>query len=345
MKIHIITCDRQVARGQIHPIYRASKELKQLGYKFVDTPEQADYLFVQLTAIGREKLDFDWVLGLGKSVVMLDDAASTGTQKMWHLKKYPGKVIGYVKKQLLVDRNLYKTKYPRSRWHYFQLSKLSPQLDNVTKADNDVDDQVLSKVHLGWNLGLIERHGIDVQTKSNWSKVRDIDVHFSIKTKHSTKVERGNLGKIDDHYAFHRASCETILDEIVKRNDLTTSGKCRGPSYEEKMTRSKVCLSPLGLGEVCFRDFEAISQGAILVKPDMSHLETWPDIYQPLKTYIPVKWDWSDLESTLLDVIRNHKKYRHVVDQAFAVLANAWDNEVFAKKFDTIMRPILHCRD
>jgi len=343
MKIYIAACSRQVARGQIHPIYRASKELSQLGYEFVQTPDNADCIFIQMTGIKKE-IDFDSLLELGKPIVFLDDAASTGTAKMWLVKKYPEKIIGYVKKQLLVDRNLYKTKYPRSRWHYLQLSKLSPQLANATEADNNVDDQVLSKVHLGWNLGLIERHGIDIHTKSNWSKVRDIDVHFSIKTKHSTKVERDNLGKIDDHYAFHRASCETILDEIVQRNSFTVSGKCRGPSYDEKMARSKVCLSPHGLGEVCFRDFEAISQGAILVKPDMSHLETWPDIYQPWKTYVPVKWDWSDLESTLVEVIGNYKKYRGITDQAFAVLANAWDNKVFAEKFDSIMKPIFELK-
>lgn len=340
MRIYIAACSRKIARGQVHPIYRASEGLKQLGYEFVQTLDSADYIFVQMTGIKKE-IDFDALLESGKPIIFLDDAASTGTHKMWLMKKYPEKVIGYVKKQLLVDRNLYKTKYPRSRWHYLQLSKLSPQLVNATEVDPNVDDQVLSKVHLGWNLGLMERGGVDIQTNSDWVRNRTIDIHFSIKTKYSTKVERENLGKIDDHYAFHRASCETILDEIVKRNNLTVSGKCRGSEYHKKMLHSKVCLSPLGLGEICFRDFEAISQGAILVKPDMSHLETWPNIYQPWKTYIPVKWDWSDLESTLMKIVENHKEYRHIADYAFAVLANAWDNEVFVKKFDSIMRPML----
>jgi len=339
MKIYIAACSRKIARGQIHPIYRASKELKQLGYEFIQTPDSADYIFIQMTGIKKE-IDFDWFLELGKPIVFFDDAASTGTAKMRLVKQYPEKIIGYVKKQLLIDRNLYKTKYPRSRWHYFQLSKLSPQLANTTEVDHNVDDQVLSKVHLGWNLGLMEREGVDIRTKSDRKKARDIDIHFSIKTKHSTKVERENLGKIDDHYAFHRASCETILDEIVQRNNFTVSGKCRGSDYHEKMSRSKVCLSPWGLGEISFRDFEAISQGAILVKPDMSHLETWPDIYQPWKTYVPVKWDWGDLESTLIEVVTNYKEYHHITNQAFTTLVNAWDNKVFAEKFDTIMKLI-----
>ena len=35
--------------------------------------------------------------------------------------------------------------------------------------------------------------------------------------------------------------------------------------------------------------------GAVLVKPDMSHLETLPDLYRPGETYLPVRWDFSDL--------------------------------------------------
>jgi hypothetical protein len=55
-------------------------------------------------------------------------------------------------------------------------------------------------------------------------------------------------------------------------------------------------LSPFGWGEVCFRDFEAIISGSLLLKPDMSHLKTWPDVYIPYETYIPLKWDGSDIK-------------------------------------------------
>ena len=31
-------------------------------------------------------------------------------------------------------------------------------------------------------------------------------------------------------------------------------------------------MSPFGFGEICYRDFEAMLNGACLIKPDVSHL-------------------------------------------------------------------------
>lgn len=65
--------------------------------------------------------------------------------------------------------------------------------------------------------------------------------------------------------------------------------------YFAELRRSRMCFSPFGYGEVCWRDFEAIACGAVLVKPDMGHIRTDPDIYIPHETYIPVRWDFADL--------------------------------------------------
>ena len=42
------------------------------------------------------------------------------------------------------------------------------------------------------------------------------------------------------------------------------------------MRHSRICISPFGYGEICWRDFEAILCGCLVVKPDMSHVETNP---------------------------------------------------------------------
>jgi len=118
------------------------------------------------------------------------------------------------------------------------------------------------------------------------------------------------------------------------------SGKCRGESYYRKMKQSKVCISPWGLGEICFRDFEGITSGAILIKPDMGFIETWPQIYSPWETYVPCKPDWSDLEDVVHHVISKHEKFRDIAFNAFIELRNAWNNKIFAEKFDEIMKKI-----
>src|SRR5690606_40487329 len=61
------------------------------------------------------------------------------------------------------------------------------------------------------------------------------------------------------------------------------------------VTGVQTCALPI-YGEVCHRDFEAMAAGAVLVKPDSSHIRTNPEIYIPGQTYVPCKPDWSRSE-------------------------------------------------
>ena len=69
--------------------------------------------------------------------------------------------------------------------------------------------------------------------------------------------------------------------------------------YFDELRRSKIAIGPFGAGEITFRDYEAIICGATLVKPDMSHIETWPELFQVDRSFIAHKWDLSDLEEKL----------------------------------------------
>lgn len=73
--------------------------------------------------------------------------------------------------------------------------------------------------------------------------------------------------------------------------------------YQRELSWSQACLSPFGWGEVCFRDSEAIRAGAVLVKPSMKHLETWPDLYSPDKA-VSIDWAGSRLVQTVAEVLK-----------------------------------------
>ena len=73
------------------------------------------------------------------------------------------------------------------------------------------------------------------------------------------------------------------------------NNKVNYKKYRNLLKNANVILSPFGWGEICFRDREAFINGGVLLKPDMSHIETFPDFYKKNLTYIPCNWDLSDL--------------------------------------------------
>ncbi|MFN4202127.1 MAG: glycosyltransferase [Tabrizicola sp.] len=104
-----------------------------------------------------------------------------------------------------------------------------------------------------------------------------------------------------------------------------------------ELRHSKVCLSPFGYGEVCWRDYEAVISGAVLLKPDMSHVETAPDIFVPWETYVPLAWDMSDLSEVLHRLLGDAPLRERIAMQAFDRL-RAW---VVSDSFARQMAPML----
>jgi len=39
------------------------------------------------------------------------------------------------------------------------------------------------------------------------------------------------------------------------------------------------------------------------MKPDMSHMETWPDAFIPFETYYPINWNFDNLETGIKQLL------------------------------------------
>ncbi|XZE44551.1 hypothetical protein SH467x_004161 [Pirellulaceae bacterium SH467] len=87
--------------------------------------------------------------------------------------------------------------------------------------------------------------------------------------------------------------------------------------YLRELKQSKICFSPFGYGELCWRDIEAFLTGAVLVKPDMSHLITAPDLFVPNETYVPIRWDFQDLTGVIQRVLEDDSFRKYVASQAY----------------------------
>jgi hypothetical protein len=97
-------------------------------------------------------------------------------------------------------------------------------------------------------------------------------------------------------------------------------------------------VSPYGWGEVCYWDFEAIICGSLLIKPDMSHITTWPNIYKKDETYIPLQWNMSDLEETLNRTLENINDYEAYIHSAQSIYKEHYLN---ADKFINHFRELV----
>lgn len=96
-----------------------------------------------------------------------------------------------------------------------------------------------------------------------------------------------------DSVAYQRQQMARVL-ERYKRNDRVSKAR-----YFKELRDSKIVASPFGYSEVNYKDFETFLSGALLLKPDMSHLETWPDLYEDGVSYVAHKWDLSDVNDQI----------------------------------------------
>jgi hypothetical protein len=76
--------------------------------------------------------------------------------------------------------------------------------------------------------------------------------------------------------------------------------------------------------------------GAVLLKPDMGHVQTDPDIFVPWETYVPVAWDLSDFEATVRRVVGDEGLRSRIARQAFDLLHGWLKSDQFARSMSPL---------
>ncbi len=115
-------------------------------------------------------------------------------------------------------------------------------------------------------------------------------------------------------------------------------------AYYGELLGAKICVSPWGYGEVCYRDFEAILAGALLVKPAMEHLRTFPDIYVPHETYVPVQPDFSDLVETCVEYLGNDRRRREITQAALWRYCDYFSSGASLRQVEEVVARLSACR-
>ena len=116
------------------------------------------------------------------------------------------------------------------------------------------------------------------------------------------------------HYDKHREPIVNILNNLNCNIAKLENGKRVSQNeYYQRISNAKILLAPFGYGEMAPRDLDAAQFGSILIKPDLSYLDTYPNPYIDKETYIACKHDYSDLQEKIEDVLGNYNNYLYII--------------------------------
>lgn len=196
----------------------------------------------------------------------------------------------------------------------------------VIRESGQVPEDQIAKIAPGFNLALDQPIMRLYAATKRWPDIeKDTDVVF-----------RGNVP--DDWTRHLRDGVAPVLDRLSSSyRVITPKSRVSRDKYYREMATAKICVSPFGYGEICWRDFEAVLSRCLLIKPDMSHVETRPNIFIPYETYVPVKWDFSDLEEKCTFYLENHDHRARIVEQAFKTLDEFYQSKEFVRSIHELI--------
>jgi hypothetical protein len=132
---------------------------------------------------------------------------------------------------------------------------------------------------------------------------------------------------------------QDAIESLDSMSDLKIASGVGVPrrAYLRELAASKLCFSPFGYGEVCWRDYEAVMCGSVLLKPDMSHVETYPDIFRAGETYVPLRWDLADLEDKVRYYLAHPLECARIADNAFRTLQSYFREQGFIEQMSGVL--------
>jgi len=245
-------------------------------------------------------------------IAYLDWFAPTDLRYAESLNKH---ISAYLKKQVLADFNQYN-----------QPTRGDTNLNNYYANRFDLDEPEFffnvpgdfqNKLFLGSHFAFSPRIMPYFFKPFPENNERSIDLHSRIAISGS------------GWYRVMRQEAFDKLSALEKHFKVACQGFVPKKRYLQELFSSKLCFSPFGYGEVCWRDFEAMMAGSLLLKPDMSHLDCYPNVFKPYQTYIPLNWDLTDLDEKVDYYLCHSEEREKITRNAFQLLADYFQGRYF----------------
>ncbi|MDB4132548.1 hypothetical protein N9608_03580 [Amylibacter sp.] len=237
-----------------------------------------------------------------------------------------GELVNYFdvwfKKQLYKDKSEYLALNGVSLVHnYFGQRQ---NLDQKFHSDHSpIQNENLKKLKVAWNILIgpypikkwklrIARYTVQYFGTPATRFISRLPEFSKIETKKKNFCQaRFNANGYDKTIGYQR---EIYLKKIKQFPKMFEYDFISQKEYNLEMKTAALTLSPFGWGEICYRDAESFINSSLLIKPDVSHLETWPNIYLNNKTYIPINWDGTDLVEKVNYYLKNQEQLYHIAN-------------------------------
>ena len=339
----------------VFPILRSLNIIKDGGaeikffYSYKKNIFDGDILIIDSRYSGKQENTLQFIDNLKKNktkelkIIFADTADNSGQLKTEFLSF----VDTYWKGQILKNKNEYMRPHYGGRFFTDYYNKKNKIKDKNKQFSQPIKDKrLLKKIKVCWNMGLCD-HGKYSHIKQKMFSIFKSRIFISNSKSYCNSYDnrKNNLScRIGDKYEretvqFQRKKIKILIQEH------TDTYKIDRFKYLNEMQNSKCVISPFGWGELCPRDFEIFLCGGILIKPDMSFFDTWPNWYISKKdvhntdfhTYLSFKWDLSDLEKIFQSVIKKYAKFKHIAKQGQKTYMMYTKGEsskiIFAKRF------------
>tara|TARA_Y100000310_G_C20585674_1_gene765286 strand:+ start:287 stop:1303 length:1017 start_codon:yes stop_codon:yes gene_type:complete len=296
IKIKLLERDLHRNETTFRPFVFAKDILKDVGLEFTDSDDY-DYVWVgQASIIDKETtLEKSIEKGIGfiskitGDYMIIDGQDSHGLIGTIDVFRESSACL-FLKNSYLRDFNLYKKGSVNGRIYWGDGDYSVPDIDELK-----------SKIKLsGCNwLGTIQPQWFDYSQNKEY----DVSCMFG-----RGKKNLEYLNNIGYPYSKHREILLDTIDSKYKKANLVNGERVPQDVYYNKMYNSKIIIAPLGYGAMAPRDIESAAFGSVLIKPDMSFIDSKPFIYEDGETYVACKYDWSDLNEKIDYVLTNYKE-------------------------------------
>lgn len=191
-----------------------------------------------------------------------------------------------------------------------------------------ISDTARAKVLPGPNYGQYERFSRFLGHVPDFKADRSIDVMFAGSTERYTPL-----------VYRHRQTCCAAIDVLGDHLNVLSarSKKYPLPVYDDLTRKSKIVVSPWGNGELCYRDFDAMWCGAVLVKPGSDHVRTQPQMFVEGVTYFECSPDWSDLPQVVDLILERWDDLSYMRRRNYQMVFEAFQPRYVANWFSNLV--------